>query len=75
MNKIKTSESIYDIINTYPKAQEILVGLGFKPMAHMATVNTVGKVTSLNMAMSHLSLDIQNVKDAFMTINVEVINE
>lgn len=73
MNQITLKDSIYNIITLYPQAQQVLVTLGFKPMGNTATVNTVGRVTTLEVACAHLGLDYQKVVDAFKEIDLEVI--
>lgn len=73
MNQIKLEDTIHSIVTSFPQAQEVLVSLGFAPMASMATVNTVGRVTTLETARRHLSLDAKDIQDAFHKIDVEVI--
>lgn len=73
MNQINYQDTIYNIIKKHPEAQETLVNLGFKPMANNATVNTVGRVTTLATAIQHLSLSAESVQEAFSAIGVEVV--
>lgn len=75
MKSIKTTDTIFSIINTYPESQEVLVNLGFKPMAQMTAVNTIGKITSLDTAIKHLSLNFKDVQEAFNQIDLEVEDE
>lgn len=72
MKTITINQTIYNIVKELPQARQVLVDLGFAPMAHDATLNTVGRVTTLSTAIKHLSLDMDTVNKAFASIQVEV---
>lgn len=72
MKTITINQTIYNIVKELPQTRQVLVDLGFAPMAHDATLNTVGRVTTLSTAIKHLSLDMDTVNKAFASIQVEV---
>lgn len=46
-NTIDLSKPVAQTIKEHPEVKDILVELGFKPLANPAMLNTVGKVTTL----------------------------
>lgn len=72
MKTIKISDTIYDILQIEPKLQAHLVALGFKPMGNPVTVNTVGRVMTLDKAMEHLGISVQTVQEAFLLEGVDL---
>ena len=51
-NTIDLSQPVATIIKEHPEVKDLLIGLGFKPLSNPAMLNTVGKVTSLKVALS-----------------------
>ncbi|MFX3985527.1 DUF1858 domain-containing protein, partial [Streptococcus suis] len=59
MNTIDLNLPVAEIINQHPDVKDILVELGFKPLANPAMLNTVGTVTNLKTGskMTKIPLD------------------
>ncbi len=74
MKTVQLSDTLHSIITKYPEIQNVLVELGFKPMGNMINVNTVGRVTNLQTAINHLSMDPEVLKEAFLKVGVEVLD-
>lgn len=58
-NIIDLTKPVAEIIKDHPEIKDMLVNLGFTPLANPAMLNTVGKVTSLKSGakLANLSLD------------------
>ena len=58
------TKPVAEVVKEHPEIKAILVDLGFKPLAQVTMLNTVGKVTSLKAGakLANVSLDkIQKV--------------
>lgn len=63
-NIIDLTKPVAEVVKEHPEIKAILVDLGFKPLAQVTMLNTVGKVTSLKAGakLANVSLDkIQKV--------------
>lgn len=56
MQQININETFYNITQAYPNLKDVLIELGFKPMANMQTYQTVGRVITLKKALQHIGL-------------------
>ena len=56
MLQININETFYNITQAYPNLKDVLIELGFKPMANMQTYQTVGRVITLKKALQHIGL-------------------
>ncbi|MEQ9764074.1 DUF1858 domain-containing protein [Streptococcus sp. ZJ151] len=65
-NTIDLKKPVADIIKDHPELQEILVELGFKPLANPAMLNTVGKVTSLKSGAKLAHIPIEKIKETLL---------
>ncbi|MDY4760974.1 DUF1858 domain-containing protein [Streptococcus thoraltensis] len=65
-NTIDFKKPVADILKEHPELQEILVDLGFKPLANPAMVNTVGKVTSLKAGSTLAHIPIEKIRETLI---------
>lgn len=75
MITISRQDSIYSIVEKNKKIQEVLVQLGFTPMAQAINLNSIGRVTSLETAIKHLGIPFDEIQNAFASIGVVIADE
>ena len=73
MKQLQFSSSVYDLVQANPKALELLISLGFTPLANPVSLNTVGKVTSIEKALDFLKFDKDIFIEKFKEIGVDII--
>ncbi|HEM4249057.1 TPA: DUF1858 domain-containing protein [Streptococcus suis] len=73
MNTIDLNLPVAEIINQHPEVKEILVELGFKPLANSAMLNTVGKVTSLKTGSKMTKIPLDRIQQVLECNGYEVI--
>ena len=61
-NTIDLTQPVAELIKTHPELKDILVELGFKPLANLAMLNTVGKVTSLKAGSKLAGVSLDKIK-------------
>ncbi len=62
---ISLTDSIYNIVKKYDEVIEVMEILGFEGMTNKVTINTVGKIMTLQKGAKFKNLDIQIVKNEF----------
>lgn len=73
MNTIDLNLPVAEIINQHPEVKEILVELGFKPLANLAMLNTIGKVTSLKTGSKMTKIPLDRIQQVLECNGYEVI--
>lgn len=73
MNTIDLNLPVAEIINQHPEVKEILVELGFKPLANSAMLNTVGKVTNLKTGSKMTKIPLDRIQQVLECNGYEVI--
>lgn len=73
MNIIDLNLPVAEIINQHPEVKEILVELGFKPLANLAMLNTIGKVTSLKTGSKMTKIPLDRIQQVLECNGYEVI--
>lgn len=58
-NQIDFNQSVYDITEKHPELLDILVDLGFKPLANSAMRKSIGKAVSLKQGCNLINLPIE----------------
>ena len=58
---IDLDQPVFQTIETHPELLDILVDLGFKPLANPKMLNSVGKITSLRSGCKLIRLDIKKL--------------
>ena len=61
MNTIDLSKPVAQTLKEHPEVKDILVDLGFKPLANPAMLNTVGKVTSLKAGSKLAKIPLETI--------------
>ena len=62
---ISLTDSIYNLVNKYEEVIEIMEDLGFEGMTNKNTINTVGRIMTLEKGAKFKSIDINKIKDEF----------
>ena len=73
MNTIDLNLPVAEIINQHPEVKEILLELGFKPLANPAMLNTAGKVTSLRTGSKMTKISLDRIQQVLECNGYEVI--
>ena len=73
MNTIDVNLPVAEIINQHPEVKEILLELGFKPLANPAMLNIVGKVTSLRTGSKMTKVPLDRIQQVLECNGYEVI--
>ena len=62
---ISLTDSIYNIVNQHDDVVIIMQKLGFEGMTKKSTINTVGRIMTLQKGASLKNIDIQIIIDEF----------
>ncbi|MFC3928943.1 DUF1858 domain-containing protein [Streptococcus caprae] len=74
-NTIDLRKPVAETIAEHPELKEVLVELGFKPLANPAMLNTVGKVTSLHAGSKLTKIPLEKIKQTLEFNGYEVIGD
>lgn len=72
MLHIYINETFYNITQAHPNLKDVLIDLGFKPMANMQTYQTVGRVITLKKALQHIGLSPEEAQTTLNEKGLEV---
>ncbi|BBA92421.1 DUF1858 domain-containing protein [Streptococcus ruminantium] len=64
-----------DIISQHPEVKELLIDLGFKPLANPAMLHTVGKVTSLKTGSKMTKIPLERIQQVLEYNGYDVVGE
>lgn len=73
MNTIDLSKPVAQTLKEHPEVKDILVDLGFQPLANPAMLNTVGKVTSLKAGSKLAKIPLETIIKTLEFNGYEVI--
>ena len=62
---ISLTDSIYNLVKKYNEVIEIMEDLGFEGMTNKNTINTVGRIMTLEKGAKFKSIDIKIIRDEF----------
>ena len=62
---ISLTDSIYNLVNKYEEVIGIMEDLGFEGMTNKKTINTVGRIMTLQKGAQFKSIDINKIKNEF----------
>ena len=62
---ISLSDSIYNLVNKHVEVIKIMEELGFEGMTNRKTINTVGRIMTLQKGAKFKSIDINKIKQEF----------
>lgn len=74
-NIIDLSKPVAEVLKEHPEIKELLIDLGFKPLANPAMLNTVGKVTSLKTGSKMTGVSLDDIKKTLTFNGYEVIGD
>ncbi|MBM7636517.1 DUF1858 domain-containing protein [Streptococcus saliviloxodontae] len=74
-NTIDLSRPVADIIAEHPEVKEILIELGFKPLANPAMLNTIGKITSLKSGSRLANVPLDKIRQTLEWHGYDVIGD
>ena len=66
---ISLTDSIYNLVKKYSEVIEIMEDLGFEGMTNKKTINTVGRIMTLEKGAKFKNIDIKIIKDEFENHN------
>ncbi len=66
---ISLTDSIYNLVKKYSEIIEIMEDLGFEGMTNKKTINTVGRIMTLEKGAKFKNIDIKIIKDEFENHN------
>lgn len=72
-NIIDLSKPVAETVKEHPEVKEILVDLGFKPLAKATMLNTVGKVTSIKTGAKLANISLDKIQQILEFNGYEVI--
>lgn len=72
MKKIMMNQTIHEILQVEPNLLQVLIDLGFGPLANPLTLKSVGKVMTLEKAVDHIGLDKNILKASFLEMGVSI---
>ncbi|WP_156009498.1 DUF1858 domain-containing protein [Streptococcus ruminantium] len=75
MNTIDLNLPVADIISQHPEVKELLIDLGFKPLANPAMLHTVGKVTSLKTGSKMTKIPLERIQRVLEYNGYDVVGE
>lgn len=65
MKVISLHDKVYDVIQQFPEARQIIVDLGFHHMQDDAMLNTAGRIMTLSKAARRHKLTYDDLNQAF----------
>lgn len=72
MNSIDLTIPVAQVLDQHPEVMEILVELGFKPLANPIMRNTVGRKVSIKQGASMNGLDVAKIRQTLEFNGYEV---
>ncbi|MGT2911617.1 DUF1858 domain-containing protein [Streptococcus cameli] len=73
MNTIDLTIPVAQVVDQHPEVLDLLVELGFKPLANPIMRNTLGKKVSLQQGAKMQGIDIETIKKTLEWNGYEVI--
>ncbi|MGT2929595.1 DUF1858 domain-containing protein [Streptococcus dentasini] len=74
-NTIDLSKPVALIIKEHPEVKDILIELGFKPLANPAMLHTLGRTTSLKAGSKLASIPLSKIKQTLEFNGYDVIGD
>lgn len=72
MNCIDLKKPVAEVIAEHPELKELLIDIGFKPLANPVMLNTVGKVTSLTTGSRLAKIPLEKIKSTLLFNGYEI---
>lgn len=75
MNTIDLTIPVAQVIDQHPEVLDLLVELGFKPLANPVMRNTVGRKVSLKQGAKMNGMDLAKIKQTLEWNGYEVVGD
>lgn len=62
MEEINGNQTVYQLVKDHPALKEILVELGFTPLADEKMLNSIGRMMTLNNGINQLKMNREEIK-------------
>ncbi|MFA9413089.1 DUF1858 domain-containing protein [Streptococcus sp. E29BA] len=72
-NTIDLNQPVAELLASHPELRDILVDLGFKPLANPAMLSTLGKITSLKQGSRLTGISLETIARTLTSHGYEVI--
>ncbi|HHT7804059.1 TPA: DUF1858 domain-containing protein [Streptococcus suis] len=72
-NLIDLNAPVAEVIKAYPEVKDLLIELGFSPLANPAMLYTVGKVTSLKMGSKMTKISLKQLQQTLEWNGYQVV--
>lgn len=72
MKEIDGNQTVYQIVKEDPVLKEILVELGFTPLADEKMLNSIGRMMTLNNGIKQLKMDREEMKNVLKNKNYQL---
>ncbi|WP_238650524.1 DUF1858 domain-containing protein [Paenibacillus piscarius] len=70
---LKLDEPVFELVNKYPEAQDIMVELGFRDITKPGMLQTAGRFMTLSKGMKLKRIELETVRLAFERHGFEII--
>lgn len=61
MMQINLNQPVYDIIKQHPELKQLLIDIGFSPLANQAMLQTAGRMVSLRQGANKIGIPIEQI--------------
>ena len=75
MKSIKINSKIYDIVNEYPEALDIMAELGFRDITKQGMLHTAGRVMTIEKGAKMKGINMEKIAEAFAEHGYQLIKE
>lgn len=72
-NLIDLNAPVAEVIKAHPEVKDLLIELGFSPLANPAMLHTVGKVTSLKMGSKMTKIPLKQIQQTLEWNGYQVV--
>lgn len=75
MKEINGDQTVYQLVKEDPRLKEILVELGFTPLADEKMLNSIGRMMTLNNGIKQLKMNREEIKRVLENENYRLKDE
>lgn len=72
-SQVKLDVPVYEVVKDNPELLDLLVDLGFKPLANPSLLNSLGRVTTIRQGAQLIKLPLNNIIQQLEWNGYEVI--
>lgn len=74
-NSINIDQPVYEIVKTHPEILDVLIDLGFKPLANPALLQSIGRVTSLRQGAKIINKPLASIIEVLEWNGYQIITD